>query len=74
MRAAEAQSKDGKAELLCATERNVVLQMEHLKSHPAVAARLAANDIDIHGWVYHIGDGDVTAYDADTDSFSSLTQ
>ena len=74
VRAAEAQSENGKAELLCATERNVVLQMEHLKSHPAVAARLAANDIDIHGWVYHIGDGDVTAYDADTDSFSSLTQ
>jgi carbonic anhydrase len=48
--------------------------MSHLNSHPAVAARLAAGDIDVHGWVYHIGSGDVTAYDSASDSFKSVTQ
>lgn len=73
VRAAEAQQGDGQPDLLAATERNVVLQMSHLNSHPAVAARLAAGDIDMHGWVYHIGSGDVTAYDAESDSFTSIS-
>ena len=73
VRAAEAKQGDGQPGLLAATERNVVLQMSHLNSHPAVAARLAAGDIDMHGWVYHIGSGDVTAYDAESDSFTSIS-
>jgi carbonic anhydrase len=73
VRAAEAQKGDGQPDLLTATERNVVLQMSHLNSHPAVAARLAAGDIDMHGWVYHIGSGDETAYDAESDSFTSIS-
>lgn len=74
VKAAEAIQGEGQVDLLTATERNVVLQMAHLNSHPAVAARLAAGDIDVHGWVYHIADGDVTAYDAETDSFKSIVQ
>lgn len=74
VKAAEAIQGEGQVDLLTATERNVVLQMAHLNSHPAVAARLATGDIDVHGWVYHIADGDVTAYDAETDSFKSIVQ
>jgi carbonic anhydrase len=74
VKAAEATQGEGNVDLLTATERNVVLQMSHLNSHPAVAARLAAGDIDVHGWVYHIGSGDVTAYDSASDSFKSVTQ
>lgn len=44
-------------------EQNVVLQMQHLKTHPYVAARLAAGRTAIHGWVYDIGAGEVRAYD-----------
>ncbi len=52
------------AELLLAlTEENVVAQLQHLRSHPAVAARLDRGDLALHGWVYHIGPGTVTAYD-----------
>ena len=72
--AVKATQGEGNVDLLTATERNVVLQMSHLNSHPAVAARLAAGDIDVHGWVYHIGSGDVTAYDSTSDSFKSVTQ
>jgi carbonic anhydrase len=72
IRIAEAKYGEGNVDLLTATERNVVLQMTHLNSHPAVAARLAVGDIQIHGWVYHIGEGDVTAFNSETDRFESI--
>jgi carbonic anhydrase len=49
--------------LLALTERNVVAQLQNLRSHPTVAARLQAGDLALHGWVYHIGPGAVTVYD-----------
>jgi carbonic anhydrase len=39
------------------TEYNVVLQMENLKTHPSVRARLDAGDLEIRGWVYDIASG-----------------
>lgn len=50
-------------------EQNVVLQLQHLKTHPKVAMRLATGDIHLHGWVYDIKTGDVTAYDEKQDKF-----
>jgi carbonic anhydrase len=55
--------------LLTLTEQNVVAQLENLRSHPSVAARLEEGDLALHGWVYHIGPGDVTAYDEDSQTF-----
>ncbi|PCJ41131.1 MAG: carbonic anhydrase [SAR86 cluster bacterium] len=51
------------------TEQNVVLQMTHLETHPAVAAKLASGDVEIHGWVYDIAAGSVRAYDATKKAF-----
>ena len=51
-------------------EANVVLQLEHLASYPFVAAKLDTGDINLHGWVYDIGSGDVRAYDGE--AFVSL--
>jgi carbonic anhydrase len=48
--------------LLALTEDNVVAQLRHLRSHPTVAARLEQGDLALHGWIYHIGPGIVTAY------------
>jgi len=60
------------AELLLAlTERNVVAQMQNLRSHPAVADRLQRGDLSLHGWVYHISSGAVTAYNVETGRFES---
>ena len=53
-------------------EKNVVGQLKNLRSHPAVAERLAEGDLALHGWVYHIGAGTVSAYDELTDRFVSL--
>lgn len=50
-------------------EENVKLQLQHLKTHPAVAARLAKGDLELHGWVYDIRTGGVTALDQDTNQF-----
>jgi carbonic anhydrase len=52
-----------------AIERNVVLQLEHLKAYPFVAEPLAAGKLRLHGWVYFIETGQVTAYDANEGRF-----
>jgi carbonic anhydrase len=55
--------------LLALTERNVVAQLRNLRSHPTVAARLDEGNLVLHGWVYHIGPGTVTAYDESSRKF-----
>ena len=57
--------------LLALTEANVVAQLESLRSHPAVAARMEQGDLALHGWVYHIGPGTVTAYDEQSRKFAA---
>jgi carbonic anhydrase len=46
-----------------AIQKNVLLQMEHLKGHPAVRAALDAGALRLHGWVYHFATGNVDVYD-----------
>ena len=58
--------------LLRLTEGNVVSQLENLRSHPTVAARLEGGDLALHGWVYDIGAGSVTAYDEESREFLPL--
>jgi len=50
-------------------EQNVILQLQHLKTHPAVAAKLAAGALKLHGWIYDIKTGDVHAYDEGENRF-----
>ncbi len=58
--------------VLALTEHNVVAQLRNLRSHPTVAARLEEGDLALHGWVYHIGPGAVTAYDEGSGGFLPL--
>ncbi|MCW3149256.1 carbonic anhydrase [Stutzerimonas stutzeri] len=51
------------------TEENVVAQLDHLRTHPSVAARLASGQLFIHGWVYNIGSSEIRAYDAEKGEF-----
>jgi carbonic anhydrase len=55
--------------LLALAERNVVAQLKNLRTHPTVAARLDEGNLVLHGWVYHIGPGTVTAYDESSRKF-----
>ncbi len=41
------------------TEQNVLLQMQHLKTHPSVAGAIAKKQLSISGWIYSIGTGEV---------------
>jgi carbonic anhydrase len=41
------------------TEENVLLQMQHLRTHPSVAGAMAKEELTISGWVYDIGKGEV---------------
>ena len=59
--------------LLELTEHNVVAQLKNLRSHPAVAARIAEGDVALHGWVYHIASGRVTAWDEESGGFLPLS-
>ncbi len=70
LRYAEVTERD----LLKMTEHNVVAQLKNLRTHPSVAARLAEGTLDLHGWVYDIGEGTVTTYDLESNSFKSLTE
>jgi carbonic anhydrase len=56
------------------TEENVVAQVEHLRTHPSVASRLARGRIAIHGWVYNIRTSHVSAWDAQKGRFVPLEQ
>jgi carbonic anhydrase len=41
------------------TQENVLLQMQHLRTHPSVAGAMAREELTISGWVYDIGTGEV---------------
>jgi carbonic anhydrase len=41
------------------TEQNVLLQMQHLRTHPSVAGAMAKGKLTISGWVYDIASGEV---------------
>jgi len=74
-RAAVAQheeTRSGVELLLALTERNVIEQLSNLGTHPSVAARLEQGDLRLHGWLYDLGEGVVTAYDPDRSAFLPL--
>jgi carbonic anhydrase len=62
----------GKELVTAAMEENVLIQIEHLRTHPAVAARLARGELSIHGWAYKIETGEVFAYDVAQGQFVPL--
>lgn len=62
----------GEALLRAAVEENVLVQMENLRTHPAVAARLACGDLTLHGWFYEVETGEVLAYDDSVGRFLPL--
>jgi carbonic anhydrase len=54
---------DPDAKMRMLLEQNVILQLQHLKTHPVVAVALAQKTVTLHGWVYDIKTGEVCAYD-----------
>ena len=63
---------EGKARINRAIELNVLLQLSNLCEQPAVAAAIAEGRLQLHGWVYDIGEGAVRAFDPTTGTFERL--
>lgn len=63
---------DPAAALLALIERNVLVQLDNLRTHPAVAAGLANGEVQAHGWVYDIEHGEVACYSTDAGRFVDL--
>jgi len=70
--AANYQHLDDEGRHKAAIEENVLVQLENLRTHPSVAARIAAGQIHLHGWVYKIETGDVFTFDLAEGQFLPL--
>lgn len=66
--------RTGAARLTTAIEENVLVQLENLRTHPAVAARLALGKLKLHAWVYKIETGQVFAFDLERGQFVPVTE
>jgi carbonic anhydrase len=53
---------------------NVVAQLNHLRTHPSVAAGIARGEIALHGWFFDIGAGQLLALDGVSGHFLPLTE
>jgi carbonic anhydrase len=62
---------DGNA-LTSAVQRHVLAQMERLRGHPCVAARLEDGRLRLHGWFYAIDTGVVSALEPRDGTFLPL--
>ncbi|PTR32886.1 carbonic anhydrase [Luteibacter sp. OK325] len=69
-----ARKLEGADAMQAVIEENIRLQLTHLRSHPAVAAALANDAINLLGWVYDIGDGKITVLDETDNTFIPLAE
>jgi len=63
----------GEEQLAAAVRENVLVQIENLQTHPAVAVRLQRGELTLHAWVYQMQTGEVFAYDSEDGKFTALT-
>ena len=59
-------------ELNSVTQENVLLQIRRLEQYPEISKCLARGDIEIHGWVYEIGDGTIKCFNQEKQIFIEL--
>lgn len=65
--------QDEDRRLMGAIEENVLVQLENLRTHPAVAASMARGELNLHGWVYCIDTAEVRAFDPQERQFVPLS-
>ncbi len=59
-------------ELNSVTQENVFLQIRRLEKYHEISTRLAKGDIEIHGWVYEIGDGTIRYFNQEKEAVIEL--
>lgn len=55
-----------------AVQEHVLVQIENLQTHPAVAVKLQRGELTLHAWVYHLETGEVLAYSHEDCRFEPL--
>ena len=68
------QVTDPAEQLRLAVEQNVLVQLENLKTHPAVAAAVARGDVNLHGWVYEFETGEIFTHCSERAEFVALKE
>lgn len=63
-------SEDRKLNILI--QENVLVQLEHLRTYPAVAEAIAQGKLQLHAWVYKFETGQIFDYDPDEKQFLPL--
>ncbi|STX52390.1 carbonic anhydrase [Legionella busanensis] len=63
---------DPNLKLKATIEYNILTQIEHLMSYPAIMKRLNQQEITIHGWYYEIKKGEVYIYEPNQKQFLPL--
>lgn len=64
---------EGDALLNATIKENVLMQLDNLRTYPAVAARLTRGALTLHGWVYEIESGRILAFDPEQSRFVPLS-
>ncbi len=65
---------DDAAAVRAASLENVVVQISHLRTHPAVASRIAKGELTLHGWFVDIHAGTILALDGATGRFMTIRE
>lgn len=63
---------DEKGRINALVEENVIAQIQNLRTHPSVAARIMKGSVHLHGWVYDIEKGIVKHLDQAARRFVTL--
>lgn len=53
-------------------KENILVQLENICTYPFVKRALEEGSLHLHGWYYHIGKGDVEAYDFASKQFEKI--
>lgn len=56
------------------TQENILLQIEHLKTHPTVKKKMTEGNLRIHGWYYEFETGEVYLYNELENKFIAFEQ
>jgi carbonic anhydrase len=65
---------EGKERVRAISLENIIAQISHLRTHPAVAAAIARGEMTLHGWFVDIHAGQVLGLDGDTGEFVALRE
>jgi carbonic anhydrase len=73
--ALEIAAAESESDLLHAiTDENVLAQVDNLRTHPSVAAKLKAGTLELHGWVYDIEHGEFKFWDTALERWRPLQE